>query len=543
MRKSIRRTLLAAAIAACAFAPTLTGTISASAGASRANVASEASVVDGRINAGDFLLDGGVEGEGKKLVFNGESSYSSVIGKTKIHNLAAYDVKTMLQGGMEIELISLVEDGGVFSICFGLQSLSSERDSKGVLEIRVYEDNGINLAVYEHLGDGLSNVLLNGRQYPNFQKGDKASISFSVASDGKFNLDFNGERVIEDKTLYEGGDGYFALFSEGKNTVKIGELSLFGYSYDTPENVDYTENFDNGAYNANVFYSMSKVAPLSPSYLTVEDGALKFSNTAGAHITTRHAYSNFEMCFDVTELQREAVYDKNGNIEKLISNWFSIAFGVDNPDQAPESTNPMAVSLQVEGMPSDEKTDQTKPNTNPRLILWDKGVPQKITDMPYNIWDKAAFDGKVINVKFSITDGVIKLWMKTSEDEAFGAPVFEHDLGYTPSGHVRLYTWGQNATLPSGLQYNSIANFTVDNLGIKNTDFEGAKKLTSVEYKPNVIAPTPDYNYTTKLDDEDLLINRLDEIEGGCSSAIGGLAVLPVLGGALLLAKRGKKDE
>ena len=543
MRKSIKTTLLAAAIAACAFAPCLTGGISASAGASRANVASEASIVDGRINTGDFLLDGGVEGEGKKIVFNGESNTSSLVGKTKIQNLGAYDVKTMLQGGMEMELVSLVEDSGVFSICFGLQSLSSERDSKGVLEMRVYEDNGVNFAVYEHYGNGLANVLLNDRQYPEFQKGDKASFSFTVASDGKFNLYFNGEQVVKDKTLYEGGDGYFALFSEGKNVVKIGELSLFGYSYDTPENVDYIENFDNGGYNANVFYSMSKVAPLSPSYLAVENGALKFSNTAGAHITTRHAYSNFEMSFDVTELQREAVTDEKGNIEKLISNWFSIAFGVDNPDQAPESTNPMAVSLQVEGMPSDEKTDQTKPNPNPRLILWDKGVPQKITDMPYNIWDKATFDGKIINVKFSINDGVIKLFMKTSEDEAFGAPVFEYDLGYTPSGHVRLYTWGQNSTLPSGLQYNSIANFTVDNLGIKNTDFEGAKKLTTVEYKSNAIADTPDYEYTTKLDDEDLLINRLDEIESGCSSVVGGLAALPLVGVAALALKGRKKDE
>ncbi len=546
MKKSVKTTLLAAAIAACAFAPCISNTILASAGASRSNVASEASVMDGRINTGDFMINGGVHAEERKMIFDAAcAESSSVVGKTKINNLGNYGVKTIIQASLCVELNALVENKGVFSVCFGLQGLGVSRISKGVVEMRFYEDDGINFVVYEHYGDDLSNVLFNSRQFEDVQKGDTAKLSFTVSADGAFTLSMNENALIEDKILYEGGDGYFALFSEGKNEVSVSELSFFGYSYDTPENVDYTENFDNGSYNSNVFYSMSKVSPLSPSYLTVENGALKFSNTAGAHITTRHAYSNFEMAFDVTELQRSAVYDEKGNIEKLISNWFSIAFGVDNPDQAPESTNPMAVSLQVEGMPSDERTDQTKPNSNPRLILWDKGTPQIITDMPYNIWD-ASFEGKVVNVKFSICDGEIKLWMKASE-ENWGEPVFAYDLGYTPSGHVRLYTWGQSATLPNGLKYNSIANFTIDNLSVKNTDYEGAKRLTTVEYKSNIIQSAPDYSYTTQPDENDLLINRLDEIEqnGGCSSALPCGVIVPLAGafGVALLQKGRKKDE
>lgn len=546
MRKTIKAMSLAAAIAICAFAPCVENTISAEAGASRSNVASEATVVDGHINTGDFLINGGVYGEGAKIVFDQScAEKASVVGKTKINNLGDLGVKTMIQGSMRLELNSLAQNSGVFSVCFGLQGLSAKRNSEGVVEMRFYEDNGINFVVCEHCSAEISNVLFSSRQFSNVQKGDVAKLDFSVLANGDFSLSLNGEEIVENKPLYEKGDGYFAIFSEGKNEVKVSDLSLYGYSYDTPENVNYTENFDNGGYNANVFYSMSKVSPLSPSYLTVEDGALKFSNTAGAHITTRHAYSNFEIVFDVTELQRTALYDENGNVEKLISNWFSIAFGVDNPDQAPESTNPMAVSLQVEGMPSDERTDQTKPNENPRLILWDKGTPQIITDMPYNIWD-ASFEGKVVNVKFSICDGEIKLWMKASE-ENWGEPVFAYDLGYTPSGHVRLYTWGQSATLPNGLKYNSIANFTIDNLSVKNTDYEGAKRLTTVEYKSNIIQSAPDYSYTTQPDENDLLINRLDEIEqnGGCSSALPCGVIVPLAGafGVALLQKGRKKDE
>ena len=58
------------------------------AGASKANVASIASVVDGRINTGDFMVSGGVSAKGTAIVFNEDcSSSSKIIGKTKIVNL------------------------------------------------------------------------------------------------------------------------------------------------------------------------------------------------------------------------------------------------------------------------------------------------------------------------------------------------------------------------------------------------------------------------------------------------------------------------
>ena len=71
--------------------------------------------------------------------------------------------------------------------------------------------------------------------------------------------------------------------------------------------------------------------------------------------------------------------------------------------------------------------------------------------------------------------------------------------------------------------------------------------MTTVEYKSNVIESAPDYSYTTKPDENDLLINRLDEIdgEGGCSSALSGTVLLPIMGAlsAAVLGKGGKKDE
>ena len=550
MRKIKKAALFAAMAMAFTGASLLPTTIRASAGSSRSNVASEASIVDGRINTGDFMVSGGVRGEGNAIVFDKDCAASSkVLGKTKINNLGSYGVQNLLEGSLSVQLNSLVKDEGTFSICFGLQSLSAKRESKGVVELRFYEDNGINFVVYEHYGEGLYNTLLASKQYDDMQAGGKADMNLLVTSDGLFTLTINGVNLFE-KTLYEGGDGYFAIFSEGVNEVSVSDLALFGYSYDVPQNVNYTETFDNNAYNANMFYTMSNVAPLSPSYLTVEDNALKFSNTAGAHITTRYTYSNFELQFDVVDLQRTAVLDENGNIVKLISNWFSIAFGVDTVNQLPESTNVLATSLQVEGMPSDSRTDQTVPYEMPRLILWDKGKAQDIKAMSYNIWNAEHFDGKVVNVKFSMKDGLVQLWMKTAEDESWGEPQFAYNLGYTPSGYVRIFTWGQNSVTANGLKYNSIANFTIDNLSIKNTDYEGVRQLySSIEYKSNYIPSTPDFDYTTKTEDGDLLINRIEEVnveeEKGCGSVLSCSMLMPLLtAGAIAVARKGgKKDE
>ena len=87
MRKTKKVALLTAMALALSFSSLLPTTILASAGSSRSNVASEASIVDGRINTGDFMVSGGVHGEGNAIVFDKDCAESAkVIGKTKINN-------------------------------------------------------------------------------------------------------------------------------------------------------------------------------------------------------------------------------------------------------------------------------------------------------------------------------------------------------------------------------------------------------------------------------------------------------------------------
>ena len=103
--------------------------LSASAGASKKFIASETSVVDGHINTGDFLLSGGVHATDKTVLFDEEcSSYSKLVGKTKINNYAEEEVSTLFSASFSIRIDDLVKDGA-FSIAFtcpsdGIHSVS-----------------------------------------------------------------------------------------------------------------------------------------------------------------------------------------------------------------------------------------------------------------------------------------------------------------------------------------------------------------------------------------------------------------------------------
>ena len=94
-----------------------------------------------------------------------------------------------------------------------------------------------------------------------------------------------------------------------------------------------------------------------------------------------------------------------------------------------------------------------------------------------------------------------------------------------------------------------MGNFTIDNLSIKDTDHENAKKLLSApEYKSNLWGKTPDYDYKTDPDENDLIGNKIlnGDMNGGttansgcASSTSAGIPLISLA--AISLIKRKKK--
>lgn len=556
--KKYKLLIAAAAVAVgVAGAGLLPNAVTAKAGSSEVYIASSTSIDDTSINSGDFLTTGKVAAENGKAKFNTLSEKEKLTTKTKVFNLKEYGVTTLLDFSSTLNFSSFAEDGN-FSMAFGLNNLKNETGAEDSFAVKVNYDSAskkFSIGVSEYTKDGEISVYAStviGAIKIN------RDVTFKVFVDTDCNLTVSvlptgassETKLVSGYGLNVNPEGYISYISSGRNEITLSDPQILVYEYDAPETIDYTETFDKNGYNSNVFYSASTASPITPSSLSVENGALRFKNTAAAYISTRYKYSNFELSFDITDMARTATFDDNGNVVSLINSWFGIAFGVNSIDEAPDTTTRYSTWLQL-GRVVPGVENFVKP-ANVHYLLWDNNGnwnnvtdPQYMTD--FNPWS-TKYDGEVINVKFAVTDGLVELFMKIDGDPDWGEPYFTYDFGKVKTGYVRIFTAGNTGIETKGIEYNDVGNFTIDNLSIKDTDHENAKTLLPTpEYKSNLWVKTPDYDYKTKPDDKDLIGNKISSgdmngssAKSGCSSSVG--LSLPLIAlAAIPFIKRKKK--
>lgn len=556
--KKYKLLIAAAAVAVgVAGAGLLPNAVTAKAGSSEVYIASSTSIDDTSINSGDFLTTGKVAAENGKAKFNTLSEKEKLTTKTKAFNLKEYGVTTLLDFSSTLNFSSFAEDGN-FSMAFGLNNLKNETGAEDSFAVKVNYDSAskkFSIGVSEYTKDGEISVYAStviGAIKIN------RDVTFKVFVDTDCNLTVSvlptgassETKLVSGYGLNVNPEGYISYISSGRNEITLSDPQILVYEYDAPETIDYTETFDKNGYNSNVFYSASTASPITPSSLSVENGALRFKNTAAAYISTRYKYSNFELSFDITDMARTATFDDNGNVVSLINSWFGIAFGVNSIDEAPDTTTRYSTWLQL-GRVVPGVENFVKP-ANVHYLLWDNNGnwnnvtdPQYMTD--FNPWS-TKYDGEVISVKFAVTDGLVELFMKIGGDPDWGEPYFTYDFGKVKTGYVRIFTAGNTGIETKGIEYNDVGNFTIDNLSIKDTDHENAKTLLPTpEYKSNLWGKTPDYDYKTKPDDKDLIGNKISSgdmngssAKSGCASSVG--LSLPLIAlAAIPFIKRKKK--
>lgn len=556
--KKYKLLIAAAAVAVgVAGAGLLPNAVTAKAGSSEVYIASSTSIDDTSINSGDFLTTGKVAAENGKAKFNTLSEKEKLTTKTKAFNLKEYGVTTLLDFSSTLNFSSFAEDGN-FSMAFGLNNLKNETGAEDSFAVKVNYDSAskkFSIGVSEYTKDGEISVYAStviGAIKIN------RDVTFKVFVDTDCNLTVSvlptgassETKLVSGYGLNVNPEGYISYVSSGRNEITLSDPQILVYEYDAPETIDYTETFDKNGYNSNVFYSASTASPITPSSLSVENGALRFKNTAAAYISTRYKYSNFELSFDITDMARTATFDDNGNVVSLINSWFGIAFGVNSIDEPPDTTTRYSTWLQL-GRVVPGVENFVKP-ANVHYLLWDNNGnwnnvtdPQYMTD--FNPWS-TKYDGEVINVKFAVTDGLVELFMKIDGDPDWGEPYFTYDFGKVKTGYVRIFTAGNTGIETKGIEYNDVGNFTIDNLSIKDTDHENAKTLLPTpEYKSNLWGKTPDYDYKTKPDDKDLIGNKISSgdmngslAKSGCTSSVG--LSLPLIAlAAIPFIKRKKK--
>ncbi|MDD5885256.1 MAG: hypothetical protein PUC66_04345 [Erysipelotrichaceae bacterium] len=524
-----------------------------SAGASRSYVASSSSVVDGHINTGDFMTSGGVYGKGNAIVFDTSAKDNSkIVGKTKINNLSEEGVIPLLEASFTLNLSSLAEQG-TFSFAFGLPRINSTVQEAGVIELAFTLDGTAPSYRVTEYGDNGQNDLLSLSPLTGMTLGSDTKIVCSALNEKKLTLTIGSTTVLNNVSFASSGEGFVGFFSSQKNVASLHDLLIYGYTYETPENVDYTEYFDDGHYNANVFYSASQSSFLTPSYLGVEsdasgNGSLYFSHTGPAYISTRYSYSNFLSEMEIPWIRREAKQDTNGNYTDLISNWFGFAWGVNSFNESASETVGYDNWIQFEGIPVDGAL-HTQDYFNPRYVLWEKGHAVKIQGMNHNFFSEKDANGRSVFLKITMIDGVFSLYQRYEDDVGYGAPVMTYDFGSTPLGGLRVFTWALTEPSSSGVEYSGVADFKLDNWNIQNQEAKEVRRVVADPgYRENGIEPGSDYDYQTKTDESDLLANRISSLGNDSHHGLWigleiglGVLLLGGVGGFLFALRHHKK--
>ncbi len=241
--------------------------------------------------------DADVIAENGKIVFLAESTkYTRLITMSVVEK--AESAKELVHVTYKQKITSMPE-GGRFILAFGLGSSESMSGDAGQVEVAFIKNSGMQVAIdsYETAGEAVSVVAAKSVGFSG-----TATIDVVVKNDKTIEVKVNGQTVASGKLGFD-PVGSVGFFQTGECAVTLSNLSIKSYRYDSPENSNFTEKFDDGSYNTNLLFSTAHAANFSPSTMSVEEYEgeymMVYENSGLAQIGTRQQYSNFELSFDV----------------------------------------------------------------------------------------------------------------------------------------------------------------------------------------------------------------------------------------------------
>lgn len=476
---------------------------------------SEPVLEEGALNNTDwYFADSNIVSKEGVLIVTADTSTSDTRFIAK--NVCKIDETVSEMTGVDAKLrITELPSEQQFVFAFGLASIEARSGENGNVEIVFSNENGIKMSVIAYAEKGAETIV------------DKASCGVSLNKDFTIDASITPKGVltvkINDKTMCEkqlpvNGVGRFGVLQSGSCGAQIYELKYSCSHYESPENTNISEDFEDSEININELYSESKTNGLYPSYIRIEDWdgnkVLRFKNCGLSYIGTKHKYSNFEISFDMPYILRKNVFEEDGTqVGKPTSN-IGVSFGSQevNPEGYTYVHDVDLITIRPDGVSSYQRK------------LWSASlVDMGIVDMTNN---------EGYSFKLSVIDGhTICQVKKVSSDKWI--TVGEGDYELQKSGYIFIWSTGN-------------ADCTIDNLKITNLDEN--PNLIDVDYKSSIIT-AEDYELT---EEETTMVFR-EDVEGTDSKAnvatifvacsATGALVLVVLGlvvGTIL--KRKKKE-
>ena len=413
--------------------------------------------------------NGDIDVENGCIVFPKEStSDTKLVWKSVATDSGIYE--ELLSADTTFRFTALPQ-GERFILAFGLSTIESSSGSTGNVEIAFANHNGVSATVTAYDSEGNAKTILENAKVANSLT-QKITVSLTDTVTGVFDLKINGKKLCSNVQLPVTGEGRIGFMQTGNCGAIVEDLHFKIYDYDTPENCDIEEDFNDGSYNANLLNVNLSTAYSYPATASICDyngeKALRIENASYAHINTVYPYSNFELSFDVLWQKNTNDYDENMNIVKKQMDNFLIRYGC-----------------------STAKADWITWETSGyggQIVVMNSSITHSINKelgavrAENHLFNSAENEGRGYSLKFIMIDNVLTAQVKWLDEKEY-TTVFVSDVGsaVTPSGFIQIICLDG-------------ANIVFDNLKVINRDKQPA--LTEVEYKTNVFREVPDYDYT-----------------------------------------------
>lgn len=419
--------------------------------------------------------------------------------------------------GVDTKLcFTALPSGQKFILAFGVASIDANAGGTNSVEMIFTNEGGIKMSIVAYTEAGAEEIM--AAQSCGVSMNKDFTVHTVITSEAKMTVEINGKNIC-DTTLPIEGTGRFGVFQTGNCGAVISEMNYFCSHYETPENSNIFEDFENGDFNVKEFYSTSKTNGCYPSYIGIEemDGnkVLRFKNTGLAYFATQKQYSNFEISFDIPYFLREDVYDEDGTQLGKRGGNIGVSFG--------------SHQYEAEGYAYVHDVDLITIRED-SVVSHLRHIWEAPSLVELGIVDMDSNEG--FSFKYSVVDGHAVCQVKKLSSDKW-VTVGEGDYDLQKTGYIYIWSTGN-------------ADVALDNIKITNLD-ENAKVI-ELEHESNIVT-AEDYELTAE--EKTLTFRPVEEEKAGftaemfvvcCAAGAVAFAVIGIVIGSLLKRKKTVKE-
>lgn len=397
----------------------------------------------------------------KTLIFSKDSSeYTRYITRSTVKADKRFDTMVELSASMKF---TQMPSGKSFILGFGLGSIEAVQGEAKNVEVTFTNNGGIKVGITAYDENGTAHTVVK-QKASGISLNKAVTVKVEVRTDKRIIVSVNNT-VVCSGTLPVSGEGRFGFLQTGNCGAEIANLVIKQYAYDTPENTNVSEDFEQGAID------LSKLAARTIDMFSVfprgqwvdkynDNYVMMFKNTQRAYIGTVYKYSNFELTFDVPYMNIETEWE-DGVRTKIGQQNFYISFGGEQAEWKTEGWK-----TAVETVVYNAKQVYSFNNK--------KEINAELTKDPW------AENGRPFSIKVAVVDSVVTVGIKWLEEKSFDTVLTYQLKSGTPTGHIHIWVPGEG-------------NCAVDNIKITNLDEDA--KIIETEFKSGKMVIPEDYAY------------------------------------------------